>query len=90
MKEQALKSALERKLKELSADYKRAEEKLWSSVKEAEQKESMIKKQLLKLQKSLALAESQLTTRRDMNDEVNHFLPLTIRNRNPKKKRIED
>lgn len=60
IKEQALRSSFEKKIRKLSGDNKIAEQKLWDSYKDAESRERAIRRMLAKTTKSLISSEAHV------------------------------
>ncbi|KAJ3020639.1 hypothetical protein HKX48_000485 [Thoreauomyces humboldtii] len=78
IKEQALRSMYEKKTRKLSEGSKTAEEKLWDSYREAEARESTLRKQLSKAQKTLSLREAENDTlQRHLREEQQRVRQLT-------------
>lgn len=57
LKETALRASFDKKLKKLSDENKKAEEKLWDSYRESDAREGILKKQLSQMQKSRIIFE---------------------------------
>ncbi|KAJ3140712.1 hypothetical protein HDU90_008015 [Geranomyces variabilis] len=78
IKEQSLRSVYEKKTRKLSEGSKNAEEKLWDSYREAEARESTLRKQLTKAQKTLSLREAENDTlQRHLREEQQRVRQLT-------------
>ncbi|KAJ3155281.1 hypothetical protein HDU86_004371 [Geranomyces michiganensis] len=78
IKEQSLRSVYEKKTRKLSEGSKTAEEKLWDSYREAEARESTLRKQLTKAQKTLSLREAENDTlQRHLREEQQKVRQLT-------------
>ncbi|KAI8912985.1 hypothetical protein DFJ77DRAFT_63797 [Powellomyces hirtus] len=78
IKEQSLRSIYEKKTRKLSEGSKSAEEKLWDSYREAEARESTLRKQLTKAQKALSLREAENDTlQRHLREEQQRVRQLT-------------
>ena len=74
MKEQALRTFFDSKVRKLSEENKEGEEKLWDSYRDAEARERALRKQLSKLQKSKSYLEIQTENlQRQLREEVNYF-----------------
>ncbi|KAI8821098.1 uncharacterized protein EV422DRAFT_53275 [Fimicolochytrium jonesii] len=78
IKEQALRSMYEKKTRKLAEGSKSAEEKLWDSYREAEVRESTLRRQLAKAQKTLSSKEAECDTlQRHLREEQQRVRQLT-------------
>ncbi|TPX51275.1 hypothetical protein SeLEV6574_g00407 [Synchytrium endobioticum] len=82
IKEQAIRSAYEKKIRKLTDENKKAEEKLWDTFRETEAREKALRRQLARKQKNLTDAEAtnaELTAK--LKDERETRIAEKIRER---------
>ncbi|KAJ3223363.1 hypothetical protein HK099_001239 [Clydaea vesicula] len=82
LKETALRTSFDKKIRALTEENKQAEEKLWDSYREADARELVLKKQLTKLQKNQINTDVELELSRKRGQEEKTFVESSNHNNN--------